>query len=100
VFIDGKEVRCPKGTYYIDYTDSLGKRVRTSVGTVAAEAQASRLRKEAELRAIAQGLSVLPGDDGPLGGWRRPAYGSGLLGHTNLESTIRYLKPALRSNEG
>ena len=49
VWMDRKEVRCPKGTYYIDYTDSSGKWVRTSVGTVAAEAQASRLRKEAEL---------------------------------------------------
>jgi hypothetical protein len=60
VWIDGKEVRCPSGTYYIDYTDSSGKRVRTSVGSVAAEAQAARLRKEAELRALAQGLNVVP----------------------------------------
>jgi integrase/recombinase XerD len=60
VWIDDKEVRCPSGTYYIDYTDSSGKRVRTSVGSVAAEAQAARLRKEAELRALAQGLNVVP----------------------------------------
>ena len=46
VCMDGKEVRCPKGTYNIDYTDPSGKRVRTSVGAVAAEAQATRLRNE------------------------------------------------------
>jgi len=45
VWMDGKEVRCPKGTYHIDYTEPSGKRVRTSVGAVAAEAQATRLRK-------------------------------------------------------
>lgn len=31
VWMDGKEVRCPKGTYYIDYTDPSGKRVRIPV---------------------------------------------------------------------
>jgi hypothetical protein len=63
VWMDGKEVRRPKGTYYIDYTDSSGKRARTSVGALAAEAQATRLRKEAELRAIAQGLNVTSDGD-------------------------------------
>jgi integrase len=63
VWMDGKEVRCPKGTYYIDYTDPSGKRVRISVGALAAEAQATRLRKEAELRAIAQGLNVTSDGD-------------------------------------
>jgi hypothetical protein len=28
--MDGKKVRCPKGTYYIDYTDPSAKRVRIS----------------------------------------------------------------------
>jgi hypothetical protein len=70
--VDGKEVRCPKGTYYIDYTDSSGKRVRTSVGTIAAEAQASRLRKEAELRAVAQGLSVTPSEGEAANAQKRP----------------------------
>jgi hypothetical protein len=70
--MDGKEVRCPKGTYYIDYTDNSGKRVRTSVGTVPAEAQASRLRKEAELRALAQGLSVTPSEGEPANAQKRP----------------------------
>ncbi len=29
VWMDGKEVRCPRGTCYIDFTDPSGKRVRT-----------------------------------------------------------------------
>jgi hypothetical protein len=61
--MDGQEVRHPQGTYYIDYTNSVGKRVRVAVGAVAAEAQALRLRKEAELRAIAQGLNVINDED-------------------------------------
>jgi integrase len=72
VWVDGKEVRCPKGTYYIDYTDSSSKRVRTSVGTIAADAQASRLRKEAELRAVAQGLSVTRSEGEPANAQKRP----------------------------
>ena len=36
----------PYGTYYIDYTDPSGERVRVAAGTLAAEAQAARLRKE------------------------------------------------------
>lgn len=37
--------------------------MRTAVGALAAEAQAARLRKEAELRAIAQGLNVTSDED-------------------------------------
>ena len=72
VWVDGKEVRFHKGTYYIDYTDSSGKRVRTSVGSIAAEAQASKLRKEAELRAVAQGLNVVTGEGEPANALKRP----------------------------
>ena len=63
VFLDGKEVRHPEGAYYIDYTDGNGKRIRSSVGKSASEAQAVRLRKEAELRALAQGLNVISEDE-------------------------------------
>jgi hypothetical protein len=63
VFVDGKEARHPEGAYYIDYTNEDGKRIRTSVGKSASEAQAVRLRKEAELRALAQGLNVVSEDD-------------------------------------
>lgn len=63
VMVDGKEVRCPDGAYYIDYTDRNGKRIRASVGKAAAEAQAERLRKEAELQALSLGLKVAPAED-------------------------------------
>lgn len=72
VWIDGQEARRPDGSYYIDYTNSSGKRVRISVGTVAVEAQASKLRKEAELRAIAQGLNVVSEDNHDVDQTRRP----------------------------
>jgi hypothetical protein len=39
VFMDGKDVRHPEGAYYIDYTDGNGKRIRSSVGKSASEAQ-------------------------------------------------------------
>jgi integrase/recombinase XerD len=65
VWVDGKEERHPEGAYYIDYTDANGKRIRTSVGKAAKEAQGHRLRKEAELRALAQGLSILSEDGAP-----------------------------------
>ena len=71
VLVDGKEQRFPDGTYYLDYTDSTGKRIRSSVGKIAIEAQVSRLRKEAELRAIAHGLDVVSGD-GEEGLTKRP----------------------------
>jgi integrase/recombinase XerD len=63
VFVDGKEARHPEGAYYIDYTNEDGKRIRTSVGKSASEAQAVRLRKEAELRALAQRLNIVSEDD-------------------------------------
>jgi integrase/recombinase XerD len=65
VWVDGKEERHSEGAYYIDYTDASGKRIRTSVGKAAKEAQAHRLHKEAELRALAQGLNVLSEDGKP-----------------------------------
>lgn len=65
VWVDGHEERHPEGAYYIDYTDGNGKRIRTSVGKAAKEAQTHRLRKEAELRALAQGLNIVSEDGVP-----------------------------------
>jgi integrase len=65
VWIDGKEERHSEGAYYIDYTDGKDKRIRVSVGKAAKEAQAHRLRKEAELRALARGLSIVSEDGAP-----------------------------------
>ena len=62
VVIDGKEERFPDGTYYIDWTEG-GKRRRESVGNGAANALARKLRKEAELKAVAQGIEIKPEDN-------------------------------------
>jgi len=60
VSVDGKEERHPEGAYYIEWRDD-GKRKRLSVGKDAA--QARRLRQQAELNAVANGVSVLPSSD-------------------------------------
>lgn len=59
VFVDGKEVRCPDGAYYIEWREN-GKRKRVSVGKNAQDAAAQRLRKEAELAAVNNGVAVMP----------------------------------------
>ena len=57
VVVDGVETRVPGGNYYLDWT-SDGKRKRKSVGKNATQAIAQQLRKQTELKAIEQGLSV------------------------------------------
>jgi integrase/recombinase XerD len=63
VSVDGKEERHSEGAYYIEWRAD-GKRKRLSVGKDAAQAQARRLRQQAELNAVANGVSVLPSSDG------------------------------------
>ena len=65
VKVNGREERHPEGAYYLEWRDG-GKRIRLSVGKDAADAGARRFRKEAELNAINNGVSVLPenGDNG------------------------------------
>ena len=63
VVVDGREERHPEGAYYLEWRDS-GKRKRLSVGTDAAHANNRKLRKEAELNAVAKGVSVTPDDTG------------------------------------
>jgi Site-specific recombinase XerD len=68
----GREERIPGGTYYLDWTepdggkgrDGKGKRMRVAVGTSAVTAQNARLRKEAELKALARGIALVPSEDG------------------------------------
>ena len=60
VVVDSTEERHPEGSYYIDWTESGGKRRRVSVGTDATVAHNRRLRKEAELNAVANGVAVVP----------------------------------------
>ncbi len=58
VMVDGTEERHPEGSYYIDYREGE-KRVRTSVGKNASDAQAARRAKQAELNAVKAGLEIL-----------------------------------------
>jgi integrase/recombinase XerD len=52
----------PEGTYYIDWTED-GRRRRASVGKSASNALAKQLRKQTELKAISQGIEVVPEDN-------------------------------------
>jgi len=61
VFVNGKEERHPEGAYYLEWRDG-SKRIRLSVGKDAADASARRLRKESELNALNNGMTVLAED--------------------------------------
>lgn len=58
VIVNGKEERYIEGAYYIEWRDG-SKRIRESVGKNAADANARRLRKEAELNAVNNGVPVV-----------------------------------------
>ncbi len=59
VIVNGKQERHPEGAYYLEWREN-GRRVRLSVGKDAQDAAARRQRKEAELNALNNGVSVLP----------------------------------------
>jgi len=59
VRVNGHQERHPEGAYYLEWREG-SKRVRLSVGKDAQDAETRRLRKEAELNAINNGVSVLP----------------------------------------
>src|SRR5215469_9377013 len=59
VLIDGQQERHPEGAYYLEWREG-GKRVRLSVGKDAQDAAAQRLRKEAEVNAKNNGVTVVP----------------------------------------
>ena len=59
VHVNGHEERHPEGAYYLEWREG-SKRVRLSVGKDAQDAATRRLRKEAELNAINNGVAVLP----------------------------------------
>jgi integrase/recombinase XerD len=65
VVVNGKDERHPEGAYYLEWREGA-KRIRLSVGKDPADASARRLRKEAELNAVNNGVAVVPdnGDDG------------------------------------
>ena len=56
VIVNDNEERHPEGAYYLEWRDGR-KRVRVSVGKDAADAAARRLRKEAELNAVNNGVT-------------------------------------------
>jgi integrase/recombinase XerD len=59
VLINGKQESHKEGAYYLEWREG-SKRVRLSVGKDAADASARRQRKEAELNAVNNGVSVVP----------------------------------------
>jgi len=59
VVVSGKEERHTEGAYYLEWRGG-GKRVRLSVGKDPQDAAARRLRKEAELNAVNNGVAVVP----------------------------------------
>jgi len=59
VLVNGKQEHHPEGAYYLEWCEG-SRRVRLSVGKEAQDAAARRLRKEAELNAINNGVVVVP----------------------------------------
>jgi integrase len=59
VLVNGKPEKHPEGAYYLEWREK-GRRVRLSVGKDSQDAAARRQRKEAELNALNNGVSVLP----------------------------------------
>ena len=59
VHVNGKQEHHREGAYYIEWREG-GRRKRLSVGKDAADANARRLRKQAELTAINNGVAVMP----------------------------------------
>ena len=59
VLVDGRPEKHSEGAYYLEWREK-GRRVRLSVGKDAQDATVRRQRKEAELNALNNGVSVLP----------------------------------------
>jgi integrase/recombinase XerD len=81
VILDEQEQRHPEGAYYLEWREG-SKRIRLSVGKDAADASARRLRKEAELNAVNNGVSVVP--DGQNGNRSLVAAVADFLDETKL----------------
>ena len=65
VTVNGQSERHSEGAYYLEWREN-GRRIRLSVGKDPQDAATRRLRKEAELNALNQGVTVVPenGDSG------------------------------------
>jgi integrase len=66
VLVNGKPERHPEGSYNLEWYEG-SKRVRISVGKDAADANAARFRKEAELNAVNHGVPVTPSEKNTAG---------------------------------
>jgi integrase len=62
VIVNGQQERHPEGAYYLEWWAGA-KRIRLSVGKDAADAGARRLRKESELSATNNGVTIVPEND-------------------------------------
>jgi integrase/recombinase XerD len=82
VLVNRKQERHPEGAYYLEWREK-GRRVRLSVGKDGQEAAARRQRKQAELNALNNGVSVLP-DNGKDGPRSIPRAGAQFLEETEL----------------
>ena len=63
VIVSGKQETHNEGAYFLEWREG-SKRVRLSVGKDPADANARRQRKEAELNAVNNGVSVVPDGQG------------------------------------
>ena len=61
VLVNGQPERHPEGAYYLEWREK-GRRIRLAVGKDAQDAAARRQRKEAELHALNNGVSILRED--------------------------------------
>jgi integrase/recombinase XerD len=85
VLVNGKPEKHPEGAYYLEWREK-GRRVRLSVGKDPQDAAARRQRKEAELHALNNGVSVVPGN-----GNEHPSVATAVAGF--LEETELTKKP-------
>jgi integrase len=81
VLVNGKQETHKEGAYYLEWREGA-KRVRLSVGKDPADASARRQRKEAELNAVNNGVSVVP--DGQNGNRSVAAAVADFLDETKL----------------
>lgn len=88
VISNGEQETHKEGAYYLEWRDGA-KRIRLSVGKDPADASARRLRKEAELNAVNNGVSVVP--DGQNGHRSVAAAVADFLDETKLTKKAKTL---------
>jgi integrase/recombinase XerD len=91
VVVNGKEERHPEGAYYLEWKEGA-KRVRLSVGKDPQDAAARRLRKESELKAVNNGVAVVP-ENGQNGHRSLAAAVTEYLEETTLTKKPKTLAP-------